>query len=224
MSTSHPPVEQLTRILARPQGDTERTHVEGCERCQASLTAMQEFLSLDVANAPELAQDDARLAAMVQGIVGTGAKAAAPAKVLQMPARARRTNLPGLLAIAACLAFVSAIVVMRRPDAPAQFRGDVSAAEVKGAQASESAPGIELRWDAYPGAGLYRVQVFDSQVHEVANYGPIAQTRWSIPADSLAALSARVPVGETLTWQVTGLSGRDALAHSGWLRLPLAGR
>jgi hypothetical protein len=225
MSASHPPVERLTRILAQPHGDAERAHVEGCERCQASLTALQEFLSLDVANSPELAQDDARLAAMVQGIVGTDAKAAGPARVLPMsPPRARRTNLPGILAIAACLALVSTLVLMRRADTPAQFRGEAGAAQVQGAQATDAGGGVILSWDAYPGAGFYRVQVFDAQVHEVARYGPVAGSRISIEADSLAALAQRVPAGEMITWQVVALSGRDPIAHSPWTRFPLAGR
>lgn len=239
MSASHPPVEQLTRILAQPQGDAERAHVEGCERCQATLTAMQEFLALDVADAAELAQAEARLAAMVPGIIGAHEKPTLLPTLLPTPQpdlqpkpkplpmsspRARRSNLPGFLALAACLALVSTLVLMRRTDPPAQFRGDAGTAQVQGAQAIDAGAGVTLSWDAYPGAGFYHVQVFDAQVHEVARYGPVAGTRLSIEADSLAALVQRVPTGEMITWQVVALSGRDPIAHSAWSRFPLAGR
>ena len=107
MSVIHPPLAQLTRILARPEGDAERAHVAQCERCQASLHALQEFLALDpaaAANAVELAAVNARLAEMVPQVVGPSAQPASPAsspasspgKLLQLPAAAssKRTRLP----------------------------------------------------------------------------------------------------------------------------------
>lgn len=237
MSDTHPPIEQLERILARPDGDPERAHVERCDRCQATLRMLREFLA--PAPMPEAGLDEVepRLASIVGRIVATkgepagseaptgGGLPARPATIVPFPqSRTRpRRLLPGLIGIAACLAIAAVMLSPRRPDAPPQFRGNGAASEVAGMHADAAANAVRLSWAAYPGAARYRVLVFDSKAHEVARFESVGAPRVEIPADSLAALAARIAPDEHLLWQVVVLSGRDVIATSQWNRFPLAG-
>jgi hypothetical protein len=78
--------------------------------------------------------------------------------------------------------------------------------------AREVGGGVELSWDALPGADHYQVVFFDASLREIARLAPTAETRVTLRAD---ALPAGLTHGVTAGWQVDALSAGDRIARSG---------
>ena len=227
MTGPHPPIEEFERIVARAATDPDRIHLESCDRCRAMQRMLNEFISPGSMHEAGLDEAQSRLDAIVAGIVG--ADAAAPrelGRILPFPATVappRRGVHPGLIGLAACVALATVVVFTLKPAGTPQLRGEGAAGTIRAMAQTVDGGAVRLNWDAFPGATRYRIVVLDSHVDPVADLGPVTTTTFTIPADSLAAITARTRAGEKLVWQVEALAGQSVIGYSGYRRLSLAG-
>jgi len=229
------PVEELGRIAVLPEGHPERCHLDGCARCQALLVMLRSFET--PAGHPEGAgfeAADPRLRATIEELVCEGHErtetSPARAERVRAPAGGRGWRWPGLARPRLAWAFAALVVVSgasvtlwRVTAPPVEMRATPSAPWSGTPFVSEPARpvegGMELRWDAVPGATGYRVVFFDPTLRELARLEPTSATTMQLRADSLPAGLAR---GVVVGWQVEALAGNDPLARTATraLRVP----
>ena len=198
------PLERLGGTLS----SADRTHLDGCPRCQTELAL------LEAADSPESPEERADVRWVTEQLrSGQRANRQAPS-----PARRPWLSVPRLLPIAATLAFALLIgysVWDPEPKPGPVGRGQqvYRAGGLEGLTPSgdlAEAPGT-LRWSPYPGAVRYEVSI--SEVDGTSLW----RTTSEIPRVELpSSLKARFLPGKTILWQVTAKDASGAvLADSG---------
>jgi hypothetical protein len=221
------PVEDLGRILALPEGDPGRAHLEGCSRCRSLAEMLVEFARPGVAVAESgFAEVDDLLRTTIADITGVGeepARAEAPSPVREFVPEPRRRawfGFPQLAGAFAALAIVAVagVVMLRSHGAPPVMRGAPAAGANTFAEAAarEVAGGVEFTWTPVAGATAYQVIFLDESLREVARLAPV-------PGTSARLESGRLPApllhGSSVGWEVEALAGSDRFAVSRTLAL-----
>jgi hypothetical protein len=229
------PVEELGRVAGLPLEHPERRHLETCTRCQALLAMLRSFEApAGLPEGADFAATDPRLRATIEELVREGREQpeTPPRRDERVPLSAGRrgwrwTDLAGprlAWAFAALIVAGGAGVTLWRVYAPPEaMRASPSqpwsGAPFASASARPVEGGVELRWDAVPGATGYRVVFFDPTLRELARLEPTSATTARLRADSLPAGLVR---GVVVGWQVEALAGNDPLARTSTraLRVP----
>ncbi|MBI5171077.1 MAG: hypothetical protein HZA61_16445 [Candidatus Eisenbacteria bacterium] len=238
MSDRCPAIEELEGLLALPEADPRRRHVEDCARCRSLADMLGEFASTTAAPAAAgFAAADASLRETIAELTGVresrepeGApQPAAPREFVPEPAPARvRARAPwwsfGALrpafAFAALLVVASAGVALWRANAPEPVMRDAAGAESFVANpARPVAGGLELSWSAEPGSDEYRVVFLDGALREIARTKIVTDTQLTLES---AALPDGLRHGDQVAWYVEARAGGDFVAQTAprTLRVP----
>ena len=232
MSESCIQVDELARVVALPQGDPGRGHLDRCSRCRSLADMLLEFSR--VAEPPADAgfhEVDDRLLATIADLTGIPARSVATSRreVLPKDAPSRLRGwwfgftglrlagafaalvVVGALGITLWRAQTSAPVMRAFPSPGAAAFAAGSVREVDG--------GVELSWNVVLHATSYRVVFLDDSLRRMQQLAPTASTSAKLDA---GALPAGLVHGRTVGWEVEALAGGDVLATSPTraLRLP----
>lgn len=200
MNVQCPDLLELDQILALPDADPRRQHVDACPECRGRLEAMELFL--DPGETPELeglAAADAQLADRLD-------RSARPARRTGAP-RARRFG----LALAAVLAVVAVGLTTSEllrtgsldPVSPGQhLRGRAGPASVT---VTASRDGIALAWPAAPVADQILYVFFAGDMTEIGRRA----------ADEALVLAPDDPMAGAAYCQAVALVQGDVIARSG---------
>jgi len=205
-------VEALGAVLERPADDPLRREVEACPRCAARLTAYREFIAEGAVVGARVDEARARLDAF------RATRIEAPAMRRTDGARHgvgrwwRRLGESRALrpALVAATAVVVAAALWWHPWAPPApvLRGvSDTAFAIASVQVDDGA--LDLSWSAFPEADAYALRVFTSDLTEVARFGPVAETRLSVPVSAIIG-----PAGgeRSLLCSVVAISDGDEIA------------
>jgi len=189
----------------------ERSHLNGCARCQAELALWQAF------NEPS--RDDAERES-VKWIVARLEERRTAGRAAAAQARARKIALPhfrGLLAAAAAVMVAVALgyVAWDREPAVGLPVGEqvyrTASIDIVSPSGDSAGPPKELVWVAVPAAARYAVRVLEVDglvVWRATSLFP----RVDLPGDVIA----RIVPGKTLIWEVSALDDSErVIAQSG---------
>jgi hypothetical protein len=208
----------LERVLAEECSGVKSfapRHLDGCAHCQAELAMLRSF---------ELAVPSEEEASSLSWITGrlrstrqrtARASASAPARrLLSFP---RFSYLSGGAAVAATLALAFSLYISDRPPTPSSDVTLSTAQTMRSGRVRLTAPAEDVdqaaptfRWEAYPGAASYVVEVLEVD-------GTVVWTGSSSQAflASGPALAKEVHPGKPLLWRVTALNGSgESIASS----------
>ena len=176
--------------------ESQRTHVDGCARCQSELALFREVMA-------EESSDDSRWIAEQLG--------RKPANVVAFRPRIIRFAYP----IAAALALViglAAWMQMREPAVDAPLGRDIYRSgrlEVVAPRGDLAKPPHELRWKAVAHSTVYRVDLTEIDATRVWS-GSTTETFIVLPPD----VQSRFAPGKTLQWKVAAFRANELLAVS----------
>ncbi len=213
------PPEDAARVAALAADSPERRHAADCPRCAALLSAFAAYEAADPAGVParDLADANARLSAALAQEIGDLEEEPAPAP---RAIRAAPRELPWFLRPALRPAFALAALLLAvgtfawlRPGhdggAPELRGGGRAAPEI--AQADFAADSLRLAWHGMPGADAYEVRFYSSELAELGNAGPTADSSLALGA---SVLGFSVPPGETVLVRVIALGQGAPLGTS----------
>ena len=196
-------------------------HLNACAHCQAELAMLRSFES-SIPSEHEGAAA-AWIAARLQRQIKS-APAVSPARSRPWLPFPRFSYLSGTAAVAATLALVFSLYISDRPPRPSV---DVSLSSTQTMRSGSvrltspagdlDRPSENLRWEAYPGATTYLVEVMEVD-------GTVVWTRHS--SETLLAsspeLRLKIDSGKPLLWRVTALNDSgNAIASSDRARFRL---
>jgi len=210
-------VEQIATVLKLPADDERRRHLEECPRCASRLLIYQRYLSGAAAPGSDPDEADAHLAAVVKAEINRSAHRKDAPKHGGWLARAADVLLACPAWAAAAVILVAAVAVLWwRPWTPSDtvLRDGPSAQptsrQVLVNAATASADGtVRLSWQPLEGADGYVVTVRTPDLHEVARFGPTADTSFLLDRSMLPPETPSV-----LLWRVFALSGGDEIGRS----------
>ena len=173
-------IEKIAEILALPDDDPRRRHLEECPRCSSILLSFQAFLEAEGVPGSDAADAEARLSAFIRANI----EKATPDTSMTQPAPER----PGFLSefiqglfrrpvwVAAVLVIVAAGMLWWQPwvqDQPV-LRGTTPAGtgsplDLKVPQVLEDGS-LRLAWIPLDGADAYEVRLYDEGLSEIARF------------------------------------------------------
>jgi hypothetical protein len=215
--------EELARVLEVDPGDPRRRHLDECPRCRARLRAFQTFMAPpDVPEGADPRDAQRRLDAVVDALGKEPARPRAVRGRSSLPEWLTGPVWRPALAAAAVLVVASVLVATLTPRRELVLRGlpgDGARAELRLEAARVTGVGTELRWSPVPGEVRYRVDLFGSDLREIARLAPTPETRLVV---TRSMVPDGVVAGTTLLWRVTALtdSGLVAVSPVGSLRAP----
>ncbi|MGH7740656.1 MAG: hypothetical protein ACRENS_01390 [Candidatus Eiseniibacteriota bacterium] len=202
-----PKIEQLSELNRLPAGDSRRSHLDGCARCQARLIALNDFVApgelelseQELRSAEQELSRRRELGGALQSFAPRGSSSRLGRLFSWRPA----------LAAAAVLIAVAGMWMMMRPGGEPALRG---------ARDGDWQPKIDsgggatiIRWSAVAGADGYRLEFFDASLQPIAHLDAGAVLTSRLAADSLpAGLHAH---SEVLV-RIDALRGSDVIAES----------
>ena len=232
--------ESLGDVLALPETDPRRRHVDECPRCRALVVSYRQFLdpapeetaSYGSAEDRRLTEHRERLAGVpaTRGSAATrddaDARAATPARPAGTPRSwGERLFGPALRPVWAIAAIVIAFGVMKIAPksppgvtAPPTLRGGASR-ELATATPSYAANAVTLLWSANPEADHYQLRFFSTALAEIGRRDLGRDTSVTLATGDLPAAYAG---GEAILWRVVAMKGGDELESSapGSLKMP----
>lgn len=235
MNESCPAIEELEAMLALPAADPRRRHVDACARCRSLADMLGEFAATTTAPAAAgFAAADGALRDTISELTGVRASDAptvpaeappAPREIVPPAAAPRQPWWPfGTLrpafAFAALFVVAFAGIVLWRAIPGAPVMRDASGVGVFAALPTRAiAGGLELVWNAEPGADEYRVVFLDGTLREIARTPARPGTRLALES---AALPDGLVHGVEVAWYVEALAGGDVVAKTAarTLRVP----
>ncbi len=217
------PVEELASVLALPADHARRRHVDSCARCQANAALLRDFEAPAVRpGEARFDSADASLRRSIEALTGVSTDVPAAAAREQRTAwqaladgfAGPRLRLAGALAVVVLAGVVGAAWWASRPSTDVMRSAPSGSATA--AFASEPAEavegGLELRWNAMPGATSYEVVLLGEGLREVGRLAPTTDTHVVLRA---ADRPAGLAPGAAVAWQVEARSGTDVLASTG---------
>lgn len=226
--------EELPVVLALPESDARRRHLEGCARCRARLAAFNAFLELaDAAEGARPDEADRVLASILdREIFGAASRAAAGRRLggssgAGFGAMIRLLWRPALRPVWAVGILLLGIVGVRElrqsGDEPIILREDrdAPAASIVPGEPAWTADGrLELRWGVLAGADRYLVLYYGVELDELGQIDAGATPRCLLPEAAVRQLRE----GTQLFYRIFALRGGDRIASSAMtpLRLPRA--
>ncbi len=218
----------LPAILRLPPEAAERVHLETCPRCRALLLSYEEFmLDSSLPEGANLQDAEAKLhAALRESMARASGRPARSSST--MPAGwirifTRTIGRPSVLIPAGATILVAVGLFSGVLDLPSRTGPD----RLRGSSTSNGAEtpvairplepqvyaedGIELRWRAAPEASSYQIVVFGADLHDLAHYGPFADTTVVIRRTDLHPQPEPKTV---IGWQVFGLRDGSTVAIS----------
>jgi hypothetical protein len=210
--------DDLDWVLSLPDDDPRRRHVRACPRCRALVDQYVAFLeAAPEVDAARLADADARLSAALERAIGAaparGGRIARSARVAWWETWAWR---PVAAAAAVVVVAGAALLWMYAPHHEPELRGGPeTAATVVVEHATLAGGAVHLDWRACPGASMYQVRVYASDLREVSRL-ETPETSLTLAAERLSPRLARENV---VLVRIVALSGGDAIATSSAIAL-----
>lgn len=208
--------EEFERLQGLPEDDPERVRAERSGRLPAWRRMIEAFEAPpDRPLSPqELAEADSELEQRVARAIAGGEAA--------RPARPRRAGSPrswfpawgaGGLRVALASAAIAIVAVagwwsLDRPRDRAAVRS-AGEAMILAVTATPIDAGVELRWAAVPGARMYRVVFFGSDLNERARVDSLPENHLTLRAEHLPAGLLR---GQSVLAEVTAVRADDELS------------
>lgn len=217
--------QALGDVLALPESDPRRRHVDECPRCRALAVSYRQFLEPSSEEAASFGTaEDRRLTDFRERLTGVAAAPSAPMPDAKARAAAPaprswsdRLFAPALRPVWALVAIAIAFGVMQlAPKSPHRsatapvLRGG-SAHELATATPSYAANGVTLAWSANPEADQYQLRFFSSALTEIGRRDLGRDTSVTL---AIADLPAAYAGGETILWRVVALKGGDEIETS----------
>jgi len=213
------PLDELDSLLHLSAEDPRRRHLAACPLCRARLASYSAFIAEGPpapGSQPEKAKAD--LERFIAGLTQSDAEAKSRSG---LHARLRAFRIPrAALAPGLAAAVVVAVVlfVVMRPfsggdrEQPSPLRG--LEAPTAGAPALSTSPAIiesgkvTFSWSALPDCDLYRVQLFNEKLEEIACFDADSGTSLTVEGGQMPAPSG------PLWWRVVAFRGGDEVARS----------
>lgn len=231
--------QALGDVLALPQSDPQRRHVDECPRCRALAVSYRQFIDPSSEESASYGTaEDQRLTEFRERLTGAS-PAVAPGTVRDAKARAAvpgaRTSAagsrpwsdrlfgPALRPVWALAAIAIAFGVMKiapkSPPAGAPTLRGGNAHELGTAMPSYAAHGVTLVWSPNPEADHYQLRFFSTALTEIGRRDLARDTTVTLAIGDLPAAYAG---GETIFYRVVAMKGGDELESSapGSLRKP----
>lgn len=231
-------IDDLARVVALPEGDPGRRHLDNCSRCQSLADMLREFAVSEERPAEAgLEQVDDRQITTISDITAVPVTPAAIAKPSHpresapapVPSPARRRRLwfeftgRQLVGAAMALLVVNTVgMVIWRAKTPAKPELTFPSSGAPGffTQSVEEMPGVVvLKWSKVRRATAYRVIFRDPSLRVLGGLAPTGTTyfrleSWTLPTG--------LKHGRTVGWEVEALAGNDLLMVSSTraLRVP----
>jgi hypothetical protein len=224
--------QALGDVLALPQSDPRRRHVDECPRCRALAVSYREFLDPSEEVGSYGSAEDSQLTDFREHLTGVASAPAGPTRLHDANARAaapargtdgeprswsERLFAPALRPVWAIAAIVIAFGVMRI--APQSPPGSATAPVLRGGSAHELATAtpsyaanrVTLVWSAHPEADRYQLRFFSTALAEIGRRDLGRDTSVTLAIGDLPAAYAG---GETILWRVVALKAGDELESS----------
>ena len=210
--------DEVLALVRRPAGDPALAHVESCPRCRSRLRAYAAFQAAESDASP--AETSAARVRLSQHIAHL---AAGPRPEVRAPRSFRLVDglralwAPSLrpVVVAATVVLVAGggmLVLRVGGERSTTMRGNANSRGLFDvAEARAVGGGIELGWDAVPGAEGYRVRLLAPDLTELKTLTGTGEPRILIPTDSLPL--SPDPSGR-LAFRVTALRSGAPLASS----------
>jgi hypothetical protein len=212
---------ELAAISRLPEDDPRRREADECPRCAARLAQYVEFMDGFVPPEGDMEGADARLAEFMDDVFDRQLSGAGSA-----PETPERTGFfdwlgrlllprPALAGAAVLLVVVVAVTVWKpwstdppvlRNDVPA---GQETAAVVTLPPSTADDGSLVLSWEPLEGADGYRIRIRSQELAELAVFGPIPGTSFTLDSGLLPP-----DAPDTVWWEVIATSGGDEIARS----------
>lgn len=213
--------EALGEVLALPESDPRRAHVEGCPRCRALALSYRQFLAPAAETTASYGTaEDAQLTAFRERLIGLAPAVTTPAAEARAAAKPRGGGpfAPAWRPIWALAAIAIAFGVYRftprsarvAPEAPA-LRGGSAVSLAPREPVYGSGGGVTLAWPAVAGADRYQLRFFSTALAEIGRRDAGAGLEVTLgPAD----LPESYRNGDAVLFRVVALHGDDEVLTS----------
>jgi hypothetical protein len=210
---------ELAAISRLPRDDPRRQEIDECPRCTARLAQFQEFMAGHVPPEGDAEAADAHLAGFMNEVFDQKLAGEEPS-----PGTQERTGFfewlgrllsprPALAGAAALIVVIAAVAIWRpwTADQPVLRSDDPAGHDtvVTRPYAVATDGSILLSWEPVEYADGYRVRIRTQELAELAVFGPIPATSYTLERGSLPAGAP-----DAVWWEVIATRGGDEIARS----------